>query len=112
MTMSCIKQDKLEIVIFPLHSFLPSIYCQNIREIPSTTGPPRFRLMMSDGLHSLSCKDLVVTTILWNFGIFLLKMLFYKFRNACFCVYSLPVGYSVKQSARREPPRTELCVYG
>uniref|UniRef100_A0A667XMM4 Replication protein A 70 kDa DNA-binding subunit n=1 Tax=Myripristis murdjan TaxID=586833 RepID=A0A667XMM4_9TELE len=28
--------------------------CQNIRQISSDLGPPRFRLMMSDGLHSLA----------------------------------------------------------
>ncbi|KAI3373746.1 hypothetical protein L3Q82_022341, partial [Scortum barcoo] len=32
----------------------PVLQLLNIRQIPNSSGPPRFRLMMSDGLHSLS----------------------------------------------------------
>uniref|UniRef100_A0A7N8WPF2 Replication protein A subunit n=1 Tax=Mastacembelus armatus TaxID=205130 RepID=A0A7N8WPF2_9TELE len=32
----------------------PVLQLLNIRQIPNTSGPPRFRLMMSDGQHSLS----------------------------------------------------------
>uniref|UniRef100_A0AAQ6A8A5 Replication protein A subunit n=1 Tax=Amphiprion ocellaris TaxID=80972 RepID=A0AAQ6A8A5_AMPOC len=37
------------------HEILPSLcVCQSIRQISTTSGPPRFRLLMSDGQHSLS----------------------------------------------------------
>lgn len=32
------------------------IFFQNIRKIDGGSGPARFRLMMSDGQHSMSCE--------------------------------------------------------
>uniref|UniRef100_A0AAX7UF69 Replication protein A subunit n=1 Tax=Astatotilapia calliptera TaxID=8154 RepID=A0AAX7UF69_ASTCA len=38
--------------------------CQNIRQISNASSPPRFRLMMSDGQHSLTCEYVRVVVVM------------------------------------------------
>ena len=36
--------------------FPDCVFSQNIRKMDGTSGPPRFRIMMNDGRHTMTCK--------------------------------------------------------